>query len=40
MFVFQFYPVCNFEKIINFGLGTVKCERGKGQKYKGKQSEI
>ena len=22
-FVFQFYPVCNFGKLINFGLGSV-----------------
>ena len=21
---FQFYPVCNFEKLINFGLGTER----------------
>ena len=26
-FVFQFYPVCNFGKFINFGLGTVRRER-------------
>ena len=25
-FVFQFYPVCNFEKFINFGLGAVRSE--------------
>ena len=29
--VFQFYPVCNFGKLINFGLGTVRCERFKIQ---------
>ena len=27
LFVFQFYPVCNFGKCINFGLGTVMSER-------------
>ena len=27
LFVFQFYPVCNFEKFISFGLGAVKSER-------------
>ena len=26
LFVFQFYPVCNFGKRLNFGLGTVKSE--------------
>ena len=26
LFVFQFYPVCNFGKCINFGLGTVSSE--------------
>ena len=26
VFVFQFYPVCNFGKLFNFGLGTVKSE--------------
>ena len=26
LFVFQFYPVCNFGKFINFGLGTVRGE--------------
>ena len=26
LFVFQFYPVCNVGKFINFGLGTVKSE--------------
>ena len=29
MFVFQFYPVCNFAKFISFGLGTVKNQRVK-----------
>ena len=24
---FQFYPVCNFGKLINFGLATVRSER-------------
>ena len=28
LFVFQFYPVCNFRNIINFGLGTVSSESG------------
>ena len=27
--VFQFYPVCNFGKFINFGLGSVGSERVK-----------
>ena len=27
MFVFQFYPVCNFGKFINFVLDTVRSER-------------
>ena len=27
LFVFQFYPVCNFTKLINFGPGTVRSER-------------
>ena len=27
LFVVQFYPVCNFGKCINFGLGTVGSER-------------
>ena len=27
MFVFQLSPVCNFGKLINFGLGTVRSER-------------
>ena len=31
LFVFQFYPVCNFGKFINFGLGTVRSERVKQQ---------
>ena len=26
---FQFYPVCNFRKFINFGLGTSRSERVK-----------
>ena len=30
LFVFQFKSVCNFGKIINFGLGTVRCERVNG----------
>ena len=29
-FVFQFYPVCNFGKFMNFGLGTVRSEGVKG----------
>ena len=29
LFVFQFYPVCNFGKFVNFGLGTVRIERVK-----------
>ena len=24
LFVVQFYPVCDFGKLINFGLGTVR----------------
>ena len=27
LFVFQFYPVCNFGRFISFGLGTVISER-------------
>ena len=27
LFVFQFHPVCNFEKILSFGLGYVRSER-------------
>ena len=27
LFVFQFYPVCNFGTFIRFGLGTVRSER-------------
>ena len=27
LFVFLFYPVGNFGKLINFGLGTVRSER-------------
>ena len=30
LFVFQFHPVCNFAKFINFGPGTVRSERVKG----------
>ena len=26
LFVFQFYPVCNFGKFISLGLGTVRSE--------------
>ena len=26
--VFQFYPFCNFEEFINFGLGTVSSQKG------------
>ena len=26
LFVFQFYPVCNFGKVVNFGLDTVGIE--------------
>ena len=29
LYVFQFYPVCNFGNFINFGLGTVRSERVK-----------
>ena len=29
LFVFQFYPVCNFGKFMSFGLGTVRSERVK-----------
>ena len=29
LFIFQFYPVCNFGQVINFGLGTVRNERVK-----------
>ena len=29
LFVFQFYPVCNIEKFISFGPGTLKSERVK-----------
>ena len=29
LFVFQFYPVCNFGNFMYFGLGTVKSERVK-----------
>ena len=29
LFVFQFYPLCNFGKFISFGLGTVRRERVK-----------
>ena len=27
LLAFQFYPVCNFGKFINCGLGTVRSER-------------
>ena len=27
LLVFQFYPVCNFGKFTNFGLGTLRSER-------------
>ena len=27
LYVFQFYPVCNFGKFINFGLSTARNER-------------
>ena len=27
LFVFRFYPVCNLEKIVSFGLGTIKSDR-------------
>ena len=27
LLVFQFLPVCNFIKFVNFGLGTVRSER-------------
>ena len=30
LFVFQFYPFCNFGKFDNFGFGTVRSERIKG----------
>ena len=29
LFVFQFYPVCSFEKFISFGLSTARSERVK-----------
>ena len=29
LFVFQFNPVCNFEKLTHFGLGTDRSERVK-----------
>ena len=29
LFVFQFCPVCNFGKFINFGLATVRSEKVK-----------
>ena len=29
LFVFQFFPVCNFGKFLNFGVGTVRSERVK-----------
>ena len=32
LFVFQFYPVCNFGKFISFGLGTIRSERVKQQR--------
>ena len=31
LLVFQFNPVCNFGKFINFGLGTIKSERIKSR---------
>ena len=31
LFGFQFYPVCNFEKCINFGLGTLRSEKVNGR---------
>ena len=27
LFVFKFYPLCNFGTFIKFGLVTIKCER-------------
>ena len=33
LFVFQFYPDCNFGKFINFVLGTAMCERVKVSNY-------
>ena len=27
LFVFQCYPLCSFDRFINFGLGTVRRER-------------
>ena len=33
--VFQFYPVCNFGKFINCGLGTVRSERVKRWQHTG-----
>ena len=30
LFVFQFYPVCNFGEFIHFRRDTVRSERGKG----------
>ena len=29
LFVFQFYPVCNFGKFISYGFGTVQSEKVK-----------
>ena len=34
LFVFEFQPVCNFGKFINFGLGTVRNEGVNGLKMK------
>ena len=28
LFVVQFYPVCNFGKLMKFGLRTIRSERG------------
>ena len=33
LFVFQFYPVCNVRKFINFGLGTVRREKVKKEGF-------
>ena len=36
---FQFYPVCNFRKFNNFGLGSVRSERVK-EKPKRKKARV
>ena len=32
LFVFQFYPICNFGEFVNSGLGTVRSERVNGSR--------